>query len=216
MHEKVLIGVGKTIKYVVWEIKLNDGSSLKCADDHLIMTKDGFKKVKRLTSYDLVRTVSGYRGITSIKKHDEEENMYDLLNVDNHVYSTNNILSHNTTVVSSYALWYAIFRPKRFIGIVSNKLSSAKDILSRIKNIYELLPDWLKPGVTEYNKHSITFENKTVIQVAATSPSSFRGRTIHVLICLDGSNMVKVRNKKTGEICTISIKDLAQKLKEHK
>jgi len=91
--------------------------------------------------------------------------------------------SGKTTVVAVYALWYSIFNPSKVVGIVSNKEASAKMILSRMKHMYELLPAWLKPGVKEYQKRGITFDNNTQIIVSATSPDAFRGQTINLLIC---------------------------------
>jgi hypothetical protein len=91
--------------------------------------------------------------------------------------------SGKTTVVSVFALHYAIFNENKIVGIVSNKESSAKMILGRIKRTYELIPSWLKPGVVSYNKTSIEFDNGTQIIVSATSPDAFRGNTINLLIC---------------------------------
>lgn len=93
------------------------------------------------------------------------------------------IPTHNTTVVAAYVLWYAIFHDDKQVGLVSNKESSAKMILSRIKRAYEQLPVWLKPGVTEYSKTFIAFDNGTKINVAATSADAFRGDTMNILVC---------------------------------
>ncbi|HRR48433.1 MAG TPA: terminase family protein [Bacteroidales bacterium] len=92
------------------------------------------------------------------------------------------IPTHNTTTVCAYALWYAIFNPDKIVGIASNKQISAIDILSRLKIMYEELPVWLKPGVQEYSKTFVNFDNGSKIMVSATSPDSFRGRTINLLI----------------------------------
>lgn len=91
--------------------------------------------------------------------------------------------SGKTTVVAVYALWYAIFHKDKNIGIVSNKESSAKMILSRMKRMWESLPNWLKPGVEEYAKTGVTFDNHTRITISATSPDAFRGNTMNLLIC---------------------------------
>lgn len=91
--------------------------------------------------------------------------------------------SGKTTVVSVYVLWFAIFHSDRTIGIVSNKESSAKMILSRLKKMYECLPIWLKPGVTEYSKTFTTFDNGTRIIISATSADAFRGEAMSLLCC---------------------------------
>lgn len=91
--------------------------------------------------------------------------------------------SGKTTVVGAYVLWYAIFNGDKNIGIVSNKEKSAKMILDRIRKSYELLPYWLKPGVTEYSKTFITFDNGSKINISATSEDAFRGETMNLLVC---------------------------------
>lgn len=91
--------------------------------------------------------------------------------------------SGKTTIVADYALWYAIFNDNKNIGIVSNKESSAKRILDNIKKMYEGLPAWLKPGVTEYAKTSITFDNGTKIIISATTQDAFRGWPMNIVIC---------------------------------
>lgn len=91
--------------------------------------------------------------------------------------------SGKTTVVAAYALWYAIFCPDKNIGMVSNKESSAKRILDAMKRMYEGLPVWLKPGVTEYAKTSITFDNGTKLLISATTQDAFRGWPMNIVIC---------------------------------
>lgn len=91
--------------------------------------------------------------------------------------------SGKTTIVSAYILWYAMFHDNKNIGIVSNKESSAKMILHRIKKTYEALPPWLKPGVTEYSKTFISFDNGTRLIISATSADAFRGESMNLLVC---------------------------------
>ena len=91
--------------------------------------------------------------------------------------------SGKTTIVAAYALWYAIFNSNKNIGIVSNKESSAKRILDNMKKMYESLPAWIKPGVTEYAKTSITFDNDTKLIISATTADAFRGWPMNIVIC---------------------------------
>lgn len=86
-------------------------------------------------------------------------------------------------LVSTYLLWYSIFNKNKTCGVVSNNEAGAIDILDRIKIIYEELPDFLKPGIVEYNKKTITFENGSKVMAKATSSDSFRGRTLNICVC---------------------------------
>lgn len=65
------------------------------------------------------------------------------------------ILSHNSTSYTVFALWYAIKNKDKKVLICANKFKTAKDILSRIKMAYELLPNWMKPR----NHHLECFRN---------------------------------------------------------
>lgn len=91
--------------------------------------------------------------------------------------------SGKTTAVAVFALWYATFHKDKVIGIVSNKEKVAKMILDRLKRMYEGLPIWLKPGVSEYQKTGVTFDNGSRITISATTPDAFRGETLNLLIC---------------------------------
>ena len=91
--------------------------------------------------------------------------------------------SGKTTIVAAYALWYAIFHRDKNIGIVSNKETSAKRILDAMKRMYEGLPVWLKPGVTEYQKTSVHFDNGTNLIISATTSDAFRGWPMNMVIC---------------------------------
>ena len=66
--------------------------------------------------------------------------------------------------------------------ILANKLNTAKEIFSRVASMYELLPDFIKPGVKEYNKTSMTFENGSKVGCQATSASAIRGKSISLIV----------------------------------
>jgi len=88
-----------------------------------------------------------------------------------------------TTVSAIYIVWFALFHPDKTILVAANKLANAKEIIERIQNIYEELPDWLKPGIDEreWNKTSLSFENGSKIIAQATSPNTGRGFSISLL-----------------------------------
>lgn len=90
--------------------------------------------------------------------------------------------SGKTTIIAAYCLWFGIFNSNKDIVILANKLAAAKEMFSRIENMYEMLPDYVKPGVKEYNKTSMILENGSKISCAATSASAIRGRSIALAI----------------------------------
>ena len=58
-----------------------------------------------------------------------------------------------TTCASGYLIWYAMFRPDSQILIAAHKYAGASDIMSRVRYAYEMLPSWIKAGVTQYNRN---------------------------------------------------------------
>lgn len=203
--------VCKTIPYEVFEVTLEDGKSLKCADDHILFSNNEEVFVKDIDINRFIDTKDGPKKCVSIKNLGYEEYMYDL-QVEGQKFYTNGFLSHNTTVVGIYALWYALFHSDKNIGIVSNKETSAKMILGRLKRMYESLPPWMKAGVTKYAEKGIAFDNGTRITISATSPDAFRGESMNLLLCIGGENLVKVKDKITGEVKEISIEKLYNEL----
>jgi len=86
-----------------------------------------------------------------------------------------------TVTSACYLLWYAIFRFNSEILITSRRNSDAMDIVGKIRYAYEGLPDWLRPGVREYSKHSIVFDNNSAISAEATTENTGRGQAITIL-----------------------------------
>lgn len=90
--------------------------------------------------------------------------------------------SGKTVTVSTYLLWLALFYGTAInIGIVANKGSTAREVLDKIKKIFQEMPLWLMSGVESWNKSSIEFENSTRVMTDSPSSDSFRGYTINIL-----------------------------------
>lgn len=105
------------------------------------------------------------------------------------------IPTHNTTVAAGYLLWKAMFTPDTTILICANKLDQALEIMQRVRYSYENLPDYIRAGVTEYNKGSISFDNGSRIVSRATTPDAGRGLSI-TLLYLDEFAFVQPRMAK--------------------
>lgn len=130
-----------------------------------------------------IKIVSQDHGVVTFDPYDYQEEL-----IQNFIDNRFNVCllsrqSGKSTIVAAFALWFACFHSHKNIGIVSNKAEAAKNFLSRLKYMYELLPVWLKPGVPGWAQTTIEFDNKTKIYIAATSKDSFRGEPMGMLIC---------------------------------
>jgi len=76
--------------------------------------------------------------------------------------------SGKTTQMTIYCLWNACFQEDQRILIVANKEQTAKSIFKRIRIAYEMLPNFLKPGVVEYGQTSMTLTNGSSIGISTS------------------------------------------------
>jgi hypothetical protein len=90
--------------------------------------------------------------------------------------------SGKTTLMTIYALWMCCFYEDQRILIVANKEQTAINIFKRVRMAYEMLPNWLKPGVREYGKTAMTLGNGSSIGISTTSSDAGRGDSCNVLI----------------------------------
>jgi hypothetical protein len=182
---KPITAIHKTIPFDIWEIKTLN-FSLKCADNHIIIDDQN----RQIFAKDLIPQISkiqtekGVEIVLSVQKLDlPSENMYDVtVDSPNHTFFSNGILSHNTTLLTIYSLWMACFQSDKRILIVANKEDTAIMILRRIRLAYELLPNWLKPGIKQWGQTEIIFGNDSSIGISTTTSSAAVGQTVNCLI----------------------------------
>ena len=113
-----------------------------------------------------------------------------------------NLLSRQmgkTTTAAGYLLWYAMFIPDSVILVAAHKHAGAQEIMQRVRYGYELCPDYIRAGVTNYNRGSIEFENGSRIVSQATTETTGRGMSITLLYC---DEFAFVRNNIAREFWT--------------
>jgi len=91
--------------------------------------------------------------------------------------------SGKTTCAAGYLLWFSMFHPDQTILVAAHKYTGAQEIMQRIRYGYELCPDYIRAGVTNYNKGSMEFENGSRIVSATTTGNTGRGMSISLLYC---------------------------------
>jgi hypothetical protein len=166
------------------------------------------KKAKNIIHCEHVENVeTQYHYIKNIEKVDSVPVRCITVDSPNSLYLCGKtyIPTHNTTLVTIFALHYCLFNNDKSVLVVANTEKTAIGILSRIRTAYELLPNYLKAGVKDYAKTDISFVNGSRIYVSTTATTAGRSGSIN---CLHGSETITIRNKKTKEILTIPIQDL--------
>ena len=175
--------VHKTQPYHIYELVLESGDKLECADNHIVFCENFVQKfVKDLTCADYIITKYGLSRVKHISKSKYKVSMYDItVDSKEHSYYTNNILSHNTVVAGIFLLHSAIFNFEKNIGIAANKFATATEIIDKIKEMMNYLPFFMKPGIKVNNQSMLVFANGCRIISQATTKRSFIGYSLNYL-----------------------------------
>jgi len=76
-----------------------------------------------------------------------------------------------------------MFIPDSTVLVAAHKYTGAQEIMQRVRYAYENCPDFIRAGVTSYNKGSLDFENGSRIVSATTTENTGRGMSISLLYC---------------------------------
>ena len=89
-----------------------------------------------------------------------------------------------STLAAGYSLWLMLFHQDKNILCIATKQDTAKNMVTKVKFMYDNLPTWLKEKdkPTEFNKLTLRLNNGS--QIKATSASSDAGRSEAVSLLL--------------------------------
>lgn len=166
-----------------YRLELENGLWFEGADTHILYCNNHETKMLiDLTINDIVLTKQGPSKVKKVKKVYGKVSMFDLsINTPEMSYYTNDILSHNTVSAAIVILHFVLFNDEKGCMIVANKGKTVKEIIRKIKDIYKLLPFFLKKGVTNWNETQIAFENNSRIQTENRTKDPSIGFTIDLL-----------------------------------
>lgn len=128
-----------------------------------------------------IQIISIDDGVIPFNLYDFQEELLSLYQKNRFVISMQGRQTGKTQTTASFILHFVTFTPSKTVAILANKAAQAREILSRIQMSYELLPNFLKQGVSTYNKGSTKFGNRSEVFCAASSSSSIRGKSISLL-----------------------------------
>jgi hypothetical protein len=87
-----------------------------------------------------------------------------------------------STLSAGYALWKMIFNSDFNVLVIATKQDVAKNLVTKVRVMHELLPSWLKNGSMEDNKLSLRLTNGSQIKAIASSPDAGRSEALSLLI----------------------------------
>lgn len=121
-----------------------------------------------------------------------------------------------STLVAGYSLWCMLFKQDFNVLVIATKQDVAKNLVTKIRVMYDNLPSWLKTQTVEDNKLSLRFKNGSQVKAISSKTDAGRSEALSLLIideCVDGDTEVMVRNKHTLVEEKIKLSDLYNRLK---
>lgn len=107
-----------------------------------------------------------------------------LLDFKNHDYNV--ILKSRqlgiSTLSAGYSLWLMTFHSDKNILVIATKQEVAKNLVTKVRIMYQYLPSWLRPTAIEDNKLSLRFQNGSQIKATSSSGDSGRSEALSLLI----------------------------------
>lgn len=182
------VEIFKTKPLDVVQLTFGNGKVLRCSPDHIVIGENDEEIRAKDAVGKIIKSSNGKTMCIDIDRLGIKEPMYDLTFLEDHLFYTNGILSHNSgksITIATWLSWLYCFSKGIVMGICANKLSMATEFLKNTKDILIQLPMWMTPGVKVWNVGSIAADNGNRILTDCPSDASFRGHT-----CLAGSTPV--------------------------
>jgi hypothetical protein len=142
---------------------------LKCKEDPVYFARN------------YIKIISLDEGIVPFKMWDFQEELIEKFHEHRFNIAKLPRQTGKSTTCVSYLLHYILFNDNVNVGILANKLSTARDLLGRLQLAYEQLPLWIQQGIVVYNKGSMELENGSKILAASTSASAVRGMSFNII-----------------------------------
>jgi len=112
---------------------------------------------------------------------DYQKKMIDLMFNNNYSILMCSRQTGKTISAAITILHFCLFNKDKGVMIVANKGTTVEEIVSKIKNIYKLLPFFIKQGIANWNLSSIVFENGCRIKTDKRTKEPAIGFTIDFL-----------------------------------
>lgn len=170
-------------KYQLYKVILDNGMQITCADEHLFASVHGYCVfAKNLKIGELLITT---KGPARVKKKINLKNnsfTFDLtVAVQDKLYYTNDILSHNSVTSAIFLVWYLLNHSDRNVMCVSENGDKVEELMDKIDVVMKNLPFFMKLGMIKNDIYTKIFDNNCKLKGQKTTENTGASFTIHVL-----------------------------------
>ena len=184
--EKAVKGLGRGKRLVANPFYENNVKLLK-SDLVFIRTKKEVEEWKKCAN-DIFYFIEKYAktmtplGIRNIKLRDYQREYLTLLLHNQLTIYRAARQSAKTTSSAMFLLWYILYNTDKNAIVLGNKGKTAREILSKVKQVFLEVPYFLKPGVEKWNENEVVFDNGCRILTETTVAEPAIGFTLHCVL----------------------------------
>ena len=110
-----------------------------------------------------------------------------------------------STIVAGYIAWMMLFHRDKNVLVVATKLSTAANLVRKVKGIIKQLPKWLQlASIDVDNKNSFELSNGSQVKASSTSGDAGRSEALSLLVIDEAAHIETLTELWTGLYPTIS------------
>jgi hypothetical protein len=110
-----------------------------------------------------------------------------------------------STTAAAYICWMMLFHRDKNILVVATKLSTASNLVKKVKFMMKSLPDWMMIAkITTDNKNSFELANGSQIKASSTSGDAGRSEALTLLVIDEAAHIEGLEELWTGLYPTLS------------
>jgi hypothetical protein len=110
-----------------------------------------------------------------------------------------------STIVAGYIAWLMLFHRDKNVLVVATKLSTAANLVRKVKGIIKHLPPWLKiANIDVDNKNSFELSNGSQVKASSTSADAGRSEALSLLVVDEAAHVENLTDLWTALYPTIS------------
>ena len=110
-----------------------------------------------------------------------------------------------STICAAYCVWFMLYHKEKNILVLATKLSTATNLVRKVKAIMKALPDWLRiSDIIVDNRTSFELSNGSIIKAASTSGDAGRSEALSLLVVDEAAHIERMSEIWTAIYPTLS------------
>ena len=87
-----------------------------------------------------------------------------------------------STLTAGLTVWSMVFNEDFNVLVIAIKQDTAKNLITKIRVMHEMLPSWLRVGSEEDNRLSLRLKNGSQVKAVSSSPDAARSEALSLLV----------------------------------